>query len=51
VNGIQVLQQAAPAKTLNLYSNCMLELGAYSDMNETVIRYRNIKVRRLHPDY
>jgi hypothetical protein len=47
VNGTQVLEQAAPAKTLRLYSGCMLGLGAYNDMNETVIRYRNVKARRL----
>jgi len=50
VNGTQVLQQAAPANTLSLYRNCMLGLGAYSDMNETVIRYRNLKARRLPSD-
>jgi hypothetical protein len=47
VNGTQVLRQAAPAKTLALHNDSMLGLGAYNDMNETVIRYRNVKARRL----
>ena len=49
-NGTQVLEQAAPANPLRLYRDSMLGLGAYNDMNETVIRYRNVKVRRLQPD-
>jgi hypothetical protein len=49
VNEAQVLRQAAPSKTLYLYPNSLLGLGAYSDMNDTVIRYRNVKVRRLLP--
>jgi hypothetical protein len=48
VNGIQVLQQAAPGNEANLRDDCLLGLGAYNDTDETVIRYRNIKVRRLH---
>ena len=27
----------------------LLGLGAYNDMNETVIRYRNVRVRRAAP--
>ena len=47
VNETQVLRQAAPEKTLSISGHCLLGLGAYSDTNETVIRYRNLKVRRL----
>jgi hypothetical protein len=49
LNGNQVLRQAAPSKTLRLYNDCLVGLGAYSDANETVIRYRNVKLRRLVP--
>ena len=49
LNGNQVLRQGAPSKTLRLYNDCLVGLGAYSDANETVIRYRNIKLRRLVP--
>jgi hypothetical protein len=48
VNGTQALQRAAPEKTLALSRNCFLGLGAYNDMNETLIRYRNVKARRLN---
>ncbi|HYG33729.1 MAG TPA: DUF4034 domain-containing protein, partial [Clostridia bacterium] len=47
VNDAQVLKQASPEKRMVLQDNCLLGLGAYNDMNDTVIRYRNIKVRRL----
>jgi hypothetical protein len=49
VNGIQVLHKATLGKTLRLSSDCLLGLGAYNDTNETVIRYRNLKARRLVP--
>jgi hypothetical protein len=47
LNENQVLFQASPAKTLRLYPDCMLGLGAYNDVNQTVLRYRNVKVRRV----
>ena len=47
VNGTQVLHKAAPVKSLRLWRGSLLGLGAYNDMNETVLRYRNVKVRRL----
>jgi hypothetical protein len=34
---------------MRLDNDCMVGLGAYSDANETVIRYRNVKLRRLVP--
>jgi len=49
VNGTQVLEKASPMKTLHLHSDCVLGIGAYNDMNETVIRYSKVKVRRLVP--
>lgn len=47
VNGTQVLHKASPVKDLKLRPDTYLGLGAYNDMNTTVLRYRNIKVRRL----
>lgn len=49
VNGIQVLRKATLGKTLRLSNDCLLGLGAYNDTNETVLRYRNLKARRLVP--
>jgi len=47
VNGTQVLFKASPVKDLQLRPETLLGLGAYNDMNTTVLRYRNIKVRQL----
>jgi len=47
VNGKQVLFKAAPMKTMRVYNDSMLGLGAYHDVNTTVIRYRNVQVRRI----
>ena len=47
VNGKQVLFKAAPMKTMRVYNDCMLGLGAYHDVNTTVIRYRNVQARRI----
>jgi hypothetical protein len=47
VNGTQVLHKASPVKNLRLHSGSLLGIGAYNDMNETVLRYRNVKARRL----
>jgi hypothetical protein len=49
VNGVEVLRQAAPESKLGLSSDSLLGLGAYNDMNETVIRYRAVKARRILP--
>jgi hypothetical protein len=47
LNGKQILFKAAPVKTMRVYSDCMLGLGAYHDVNTTVIRYRNVQARRI----
>lgn len=47
VNGKQVLHNARPWKNMRIGDDCLAGLGAFSDANETVIRYRNIKLRRL----
>jgi hypothetical protein len=47
LNGVLVLQQAAPSKKMRINQESLLGLGAFNDMNDTVIRYRNLKVRRL----
>lgn len=47
VNDILTLRAAEEEDQFVLKDNCMLGLGAYNDTNTTVIRYRNIKVRRI----
>ena len=49
VNGTQVMKSAVLTKDLRLRTDCLVGLGAYNDTNETVIRYRNLKLRRLLP--
>lgn len=48
VNGRQVLHNAK-LSGMKLRTDSMVGLGAFHDMNETVIRYRNVKLRRLVP--
>ena len=47
LNGAQVLQQAAPSKKMRINRDSLLGIGAFNDMNDTVIKYQNVKVRRL----
>jgi hypothetical protein len=48
LNGTELLQSAAQPTALAVRdSDYRLGLGAYSDMNDYVVRYRNMKVRRL----
>jgi hypothetical protein len=47
LNGVQYMRQTAPLSPVLIKDNCMLGLGAFNDSNDTVIRYRNVKVRRL----
>jgi hypothetical protein len=47
LNEKQILWKAAPSKSMRLYKDCLLGLGAYHDMNTTVVRYKNVQVRRL----
>lgn len=48
VNQKTILAQVAAPKTRNLNTNVFwLGVGAYHDMNQTTIRYRDVQVRRL----
>jgi len=47
LNGAQVLQQAAPSKKMRMNLDSLLGIGAFNDMNDTVIGYQNVKIRRL----
>lgn len=48
LNGVEVLRDAFPGRSaLPLGSDAYVGLGAYNDMNDTVIRYRNVQIRRL----
>jgi hypothetical protein len=50
VNGTAVLTNSRQPKVLNARNDsCLLGLGAFNDVNNTVIRYRNVRVRRLAP--
>jgi len=49
LNETQLLRQAHPVKTLRLNEDSLLGLGAFNDVNDTVIRYRNLKVRQGSP--
>ena len=48
VNGKEVLKEVRAPRNSNINTNeFLLGLGAFNDMNDTVIRYRNIQVHRL----
>lgn len=50
LNGTKVMHitpSDGSSKSLQLHSDCMLGLGAPNDKNDTVIRYYNVKARRL----
>jgi hypothetical protein len=49
VNGTQVFRDATPVRSLYLTASSVVGLGAFNDMNHTVLRYRDVKVRRLVP--
>ena len=43
-----MLREAKPGRAvLALGSDAYVGLGAFNDMNDTVIRYRNVQIRRL----
>lgn len=49
VNGVEVFHQAAPPAVIQVPDNSYLVgLGAFSDSADTVIRYRDVQLRRLH---
>ena len=48
LNGITTFSGVEPTREMQLrMNNYLLGLGAYNDMNETVIRYRGVQVKRL----
>jgi len=48
VNGQQVFNKVVPRRKAAINPReCLLGLGAFNDSNSTVIRYRNIQVRKL----
>jgi hypothetical protein len=48
VNGREVFHKAEPPRAIRVaQDDFLLGLGAFNDNNETVIRYRNIQVRKL----
>jgi hypothetical protein len=49
VNGNQVFHRAFKSSGLRLAEDSFIGLGAPGEYNETVVRYRNIRVRRLIP--
>jgi hypothetical protein len=50
VNGKTVFRNARPPGNVAVCdSEILLGVGAFNDMNDTVIRYRNLQVRRLLP--
>ncbi len=49
VNGVEVFHKAAPPANIQVPDNAyLLGLGAFSDSTDTVIRYRDVQLRRLH---
>ncbi|MDB6020153.1 MAG: hypothetical protein JWQ04_10, partial [Pedosphaera sp.] len=50
LNGKPVIENAAQPRALRLNDDAyLLGLGAFNDVNDTVIRYRNVQVRRITP--
>jgi GYF domain 2 len=48
VNGVEIFHQAAPPVEIGVPDNSyLLGLGAFNDSADTVIRYRNVQVRKL----
>jgi hypothetical protein len=48
VNGDEILRSVTPPANRLLSTNeFLLGLGAFNDMNDTVVRYRNIQIRKL----
>jgi hypothetical protein len=51
VNGARVLHEVAPSREIAIpEGEMLLGIGAFNDMNQTVVRYRNVQVRRLPSD-
>jgi hypothetical protein len=48
VNGVEVLSNAQAPENIRVPAGeFRLGLGAYNDSNDTVIRYRNVQVRKI----
>jgi hypothetical protein len=48
VNGFELLSRAKPPQSVRVPDDeFLIGLGAFNDMNDTVIRYRNVQVRQL----
>lgn len=48
VNGVSVFDQAQPPREISMPGNsCLIGLGAFNDSPDTVIRYRNVQLRKL----
>jgi len=50
VNGKEVFRDVKPVRTISVApDDFLIGIGAFNDMNETVIRYRNVQTRKLSP--
>jgi hypothetical protein len=48
VNGVSVFDHATPMEELNVPDNsCLIGLGAFNDSADTIIRYRNVQLRKF----
>jgi hypothetical protein len=48
VNGVSVFDHAEPPRQISVPGNsCLIGLGAFNDSSDTVIRYRNVQLRKL----
>ncbi len=51
LNGEEVLHDAKPPREIHVANRgYLVALGAFNDTNDTVIRYRNVQIRRLIPE-
>jgi hypothetical protein len=48
VNGVNVFDQADPPRAISVpHNSYLVGLGAFNDSSDTVIRYRNVQLRKL----
>jgi hypothetical protein len=49
VNGVEIIHQATPPAGVQVPDNgCLVGLGAFSDSDDTVLRYRDVQLRQVH---
>ena len=49
VNGVEVFHRVEPPATIQVPdSSYVVGLGAYSDSDDSVVRYRDVQIRQLH---